>query len=125
MNTIATHEYVTAAEAARILGVSRQRVVTMVRDGDLPCIRPWPRQVLIHRDALSAWQAGERREPVTMMAARRFVLDCTEADTVGEVSPSLMADCLIRFIAERRPEWDGPARSDWMTDMAARLHRRS
>jgi excisionase family DNA binding protein len=60
-----TDDYISGAEAASILGVSRQRVSQLVESGDLPAVRPWPRAIRIPRAAVEAWanQPVRRRGP--------------------------------------------------------------
>jgi excisionase family DNA binding protein len=122
--TTVTDEYVTAAEAARILGVSRQRVVTLVRKGDINVIRPWPRQVLIRRSDVDAWKAGGRRPSITLPAVREYLTECTDEPNAADVSAGLIATCLVSFIRDRRPEWDAARCDEWIETTTRRLARR-
>jgi predicted DNA-binding transcriptional regulator AlpA len=119
VNGVNPDQYVSAAEAARILGVTRQRVSTMVNDGDLPgTVYPWPRAVRIPLASIEAWKAGKRRIPVTRTAARAYVLAAEGAASAEWVSLPKIRKHTRAFIDERRPEWTPVARRAWAYEMA-------
>jgi excisionase family DNA binding protein len=107
-------------DAANLLGVSRSRVGAMVKDGGLPCIRPWPRTVLVKRSAVLDWQAGKRPNPVHKTAARQYVVEHCEAESVHALSVGVIKATLHEFIADRR-DWDWDNRQRWVDGMAAIL----
>lgn len=121
-----TDRYMTVSEAADRLGVSTQRVHSMIRDGDIDAIRPWPRQVLLARTTVEAWAQGNRGEPVNMTALRRYIIDRTEAEHLSEVGYGLMIDLAREFITERRPGLaaDILARDRWAERMVDRISAR-
>lgn len=114
-----------ASEAARMLGVSRQRVSAMIRDGDLPALHPWPRAVRIPRAALLAWQGGQRPEPVHRTAARQWVLWEADASSIDELDEVSVRALCRRFIDERRSEWSAEAKREWAAKTARSLVSRS
>lgn len=113
--------HVSASYAARMLGVSRQRVSTMVREGDLPAVRPWGRALLIPRDAIEAWKRGERPPSISTMAVRKFVLDASEADALDSIGPARMNSLCRSFIAQARPNWTRDEQHKWAEAVSARL----
>jgi excisionase family DNA binding protein len=117
-------DYLSAAAVARILGVSRQRVSTMVREGDLPAVYPWPRAVRIPRSAVDAWVKGERRVPITRTAARQFVVETAGVATIEQLLLPASRKLCRQFINERRPEWSVSERREWVDDMADYLASR-
>lgn len=119
-------KFLSVAEAAIILGVTTQRVHTMIREGDIDAIRPWPRQVLLNRTNVEAWAAGERGEPVNKTALRRYIIERTEAENISEVSLALMLDLAREFISERRPNLaaDTEARDLWCERMVMQIAAR-
>lgn len=50
-------------ESAELLGVTRQRVLAIIRDGRLVPVIRRPRMTLLHREDVEAY-AARRREPV-------------------------------------------------------------
>lgn len=112
-------EYVSAAEAGRILGVSRQRVSQMLSDGDLPHVKPWPRAVRIPRTAIESWQRGERRMPVTKTAMRSYILASEGVDDLGELDATEISDVCDGYIYTARPEWDEAQKDEWVQEMTA------
>ncbi len=107
-------------DAANLLGVSRSRVGAMVKEGALPCLRPWPRTVLVKRSAVLAWQAGERPTPVHKTAARQYVVRHNDAESVHALSIGVIKATLREFIEERR-DWEWDIRQRWVEGMAAIL----
>lgn len=115
-------DYINLTEAADMLGVTRQRLSHMVRDGDIAHIRPWPRSVLVKTTDVEAWQAGERvRQPVHKTAARQYVLDRTEADSVDEVNLHTLHSLLYEFISDRRDDLNSDNRRLWAEGMVGIL----
>lgn len=118
-------EFVSASEAARMLGVTRQRVSAMIRDGDLPAVHPWPRAVRINRQHLAAWAAGERPVPVHRTATRNYVLYEADVDSIDELSIDQLRALCLRFIGQRRPLWSADEARTWADQMADQLTARS
>lgn len=118
-------DYVSASEASRLLGVSRQRVSAMIREGDLPAVHPWPRAVRISRAALDAYLAGDRPPAVHRTAARHWVLYECDVESMDALTSEQLRVALVAFIGERRPRWAMDERRDWASRMADRLAARS
>ena len=104
-----SEQYVSAAEAARMLGVSRQRVSHLVNTGDLLSVKPWPGAVRIPVSAINDWQAGVRRPATTKTAAIDYVLS-----QGGELS---VYETLAAYITGVRPEWDDTRQREWVEDL--------
>ena len=116
-------EWTTASEAARLLGVSHQRVLTMANvDGSLDIIRPWPHVTLIGRASISRWQTGARQARITTAEVRRFVLARTDCGDVRTLNTSDLEGWVQAFIDEQRPRWSKAKRSEWAQSMARRLY---
>lgn len=115
--TTLTDDYVTAAEAARILGVSRQRVAAMVRDNEIDFVRPWPRQVLIHRVVLDRWMNGDRPVPIHKTACRQWILQREGIDTLDTLNVQYLWNVTREFIDHHRPGWDEQSKNNWATGM--------
>lgn len=117
-----TDEWTTASEAARILGVSAQRVAKMAtEDGSLDACHPWPRVFLIGRSSLEAWMTGERQGRILPADARRFVLKHTGHTSIHLADPGDVEGWLLGFIIDARPRWSGERQREWATEMAGRL----
>lgn len=114
-------DYVSAAEAARMLGVSRQRVSQMIHTGALPGVHPWPRAVRVPRAAIDAWVAGERPKPIHRTAARQYVLFVSEAGSIDMIDRAQLAALCRQFATERRPEWGPGEVRRWADKMADNL----
>jgi hypothetical protein len=54
MTTINPAEWVTAAEAARLLGISHQRVHQLTERGALAAVRPWPLVTLVSVESIES-----------------------------------------------------------------------
>ena len=114
---ITPSDWVTASEAARLLGCSHQRVSQLIDEGSVDSIRPWPYVTLIGRRSIAQRMAGQRQDRISVYEARRYIRDL-DADTSDL---DLMRDSLREFIAQRRPRWE-PQRLDlWALTMAQRL----
>jgi len=122
MTTINADEWTTASEAARLLGVSSQRIIRMAdEDGSLDVIRPWPHVTLVGRRSLAAWLAGARQERIGPANARRWLLKQCQAAQVQEIDIDVARDRLRDFIEQARPRWT-PVRKDlWALEMAGTL----
>lgn len=115
--TAIADDYVTASEAARIIGVSRQRVAAMIRANQITHVRPWPRQVLIPRSALTAWMDGKRPPAIHKKAVADWII-AREGVTLIELFDLDYLRALIRmFIDEARPEWDDTSKDNWVEGM--------
>jgi excisionase family DNA binding protein len=125
MTTTTETEYVNASEAARILGVSRQRVAKMVMNDEIEFVRPWPRQVLIPRIALAGWMRGDRPTPIHKTACRRWILDRENVDNLDALELDYLTELVAVFIAERRPEWDTESKANWCVGMIRLLGGRA
>lgn len=117
-------DYVTASEAARILGVSRQRVGAMVRDGEIEHVRPWPRQVLIRRSALREWQRGNRQQPIHKTACRHWIIEREGIQGLDTLNPQYLWNVVREFIDNHRPDWDETSKNNWTNGMHGLLMRR-
>jgi excisionase family DNA binding protein len=108
----APETYVSSAEAARMLGVSRQRVTKMVEDGDVIALRPWPGAVRIPMSSIEDWQAGIRRPGISKTAALDYLLNNEIIDPLAD------QDATVRILAEyiegARPEWDDDRKDQWI-----------
>jgi excisionase family DNA binding protein len=116
-------DYVSASEAARILGVSRQRVAAMVRDNEIEHFRPWPRHVLIPRHAVESWGRGVRPEPIHKTAVRHWIMGREQVDTLDALTPEYLAELTAVFIDTFRPTWDTQSKANWVTAMTGLLTR--
>jgi excisionase family DNA binding protein len=105
--------YISASEAARLLGVSRQRVAKMVEDGDLIALRPWPGAIRIPMTAVEDWQAGIRRPGITKTAAMDYLLANGVTDPLTDQENAL--HLLAEYIEGVRPEWDEERKEAWIT----------
>jgi excisionase family DNA binding protein len=114
-------DYLSAAETARVLGVSRQRVSAMITEGDLPAVYPWPRAVRIPRSAVEAWKAGDRPEPVHRTAARHYVLYEGDVMSIDSLSEEEINALCRKFIRERRPNLRPVDIEAWSKSMTATL----
>lgn len=123
--TVLTEQYVTASEASRILGVSRQRIATMVRDDEIEHIRPWPRQVLIPLRAVQAWAEGERRIPIHKTAVRNWIIGYDAAESIDAMEPERVGQLCMEYIKSHRPEWDDQSKTNWCIGMLRLLMRGS
>jgi excisionase family DNA binding protein len=122
--TMLTDDYVTASEASRILGVSRQRVATMVRENEIDHVRPWPRTVLIPRSALDAWMHGQRPAPIHKTACRHWILEREQCERIDMIDPEYLGQLVALFISTFRPEWDDTSKRNWCIGMLSMLMRR-
>lgn len=120
---------VTALEAARMLGVTRNRVYALVNKGQLPGIRPWPYHLLIPRQAVEERVANTSRVPfsrpvgsIASTALRNFVAMRIEDDP-AEATPAIVKDLAYEFITQQRPEWSAQARHDYAATMSTRWAR--
>jgi Helix-turn-helix domain len=110
-----SEQYVSAAQAARILGVSRQRVSQLVTRGDILSVKPWPGAVRIPMTAITDWQEGRRRPATTKTAAIDYVLS-----QQGEMP---VYDTLAAYITGARPEWDDDRQIAWVDEMLPAAER--
>ena len=113
--------WTTASEAARLLGVTPQRVLTMADEGTIDVLRPWPRVALISMASVQARLDGERAERIMPADARRFVLARFGADSVHTLRPEDVQASLNLFIEGARPRWDLARRLRWAAGMTGRL----
>lgn len=119
---IETDEWITAGEAARLLGVTHTRVIQMAdEEGTLDVLRPWPRVVVIGRQSIEEWEAGGRQTRIKATMVRRWLLDTTKAATVQEVDINVVRDLLRDYIEANRPRWDAKRKDLWALDMASVL----
>jgi hypothetical protein len=118
-----TTEWTTTSEAARLLGVSTQRVAAMADEGLLDIQRPWPHTALIGRRSLAERLAGTRPERIAPADARRWLLKRSGAKTVQEIDVNDVRDRLRDFIEETRPRWDNSRKDLWALNMASKLWR--
>jgi len=120
---LTTEDYVNASEAARMLGVSRQRVAAMVRDDEIDHVRPWPRQVLIPRSAIDAYAHGDRRPPIHKTACRDWILAHERADSIDNIDADRVGQLCVAFIVASRPDWDATSIQNWVAGMIGLLYR--
>ena len=121
---IDSDEWVPSAEAARLLTVSRQRVLQMAdEEGALDWIRPWPQVTLIGRTSIAEWLAGKRLPPLQTAEVRRFVLARTGADTVRDLDLDTVHEFTRTFIEEARPRMSDRHKDLWAVNTAERLRR--
>jgi excisionase family DNA binding protein len=118
-------EWVSASEAARIMGVSRQRVGAMVNEGDLDAVRPWPRAVRIRMSDVAQWMDGHRPLPIHRTACRTYVLEHAGVETFDAVDVDTATRLTSQFIAERRPLWLSERAETYVFQMLPRLLARS
>ena len=119
METVTDEDFVTASEAARLLGVTRQRVANMIRDNELDAVRPWPRTVLIRKADIDAYMQGVRPTPIHKTAVRRWLF-MQEGARHG-IPLETLTPLVRRFIAEHRPQWDERSRDNWTIGMLGLL----
>jgi excisionase family DNA binding protein len=108
-------DFVNTTEAAEMLGVSRQRVSAMVRDGILPAVRPWPRAVRIARADIAAYLQGDGLPPIHLTAVRGFI------NNSGIVGVRRRKAAIREYIDERRPAWPEAERKAWADTMDRRM----
>lgn len=116
-------DWTTGAEAARLMGLSRQRVGQMADEGVLEAVRPWPQVQLISRRSVAEWLAGgkERMLPIVPMEIRRYVGRHTGGLTPRTIPRDRLEDLVGAFITERRPRWTPQRRDLWALEQAALL----
>lgn len=119
--TIDPAEWTTASEAARLLGISHQRVLVLGDEGTIDVLRPWPRVALVSLASIAARQAGERAARVMPADARRDVLRRAGVRSIHELTEGDIEGHLVAFITDARPLWDTERCNAWATDMAQRL----
>ena len=116
-----TDAWCTAAEAARLLGVSPQRVNDMVNeDGLLDVIRPWDRVTLVSRHSLAEWLAGVRPPRIMRKDAREWACKQTGVDDLAALDREHVRDLMRQFIAAARPRWDAQRCDLWALNVASR-----
>lgn len=118
---------VTALEAARMLGVTRNRVYALVNKGQLPGIRPWPYHLLIPRQAVEERVAtrptfSRPAGSIASTALRNFVAMRIEDDP-AEATPATVETLAFEFITQQRPEWTAQERRDYAATMSTRWAR--
>lgn len=106
-------KYVRSSEAARIMGVSAQRVGAMIRQGDLKAVRPWPGATLVARAEIEAYLSREALPAITITELRRELTDRTEEQHVEHIAPELAESIALEFIRERRPRWAPERQGEW------------
>ena len=118
---IDSDEFVTLSEAARLLGVSPQRVDTLADRGLLDVVRPWPYVTLIGRRSIAARLAGEQVTRIDTGNTRRWLRTARGDDVV---EPYETRDYLRDFIETARPYWDNGRKDLWALNMASTLATR-
>lgn len=116
-----TEEWVTGSEAARLLSVTPQRVMTMADDGLLEVTRPWDRVALIRRRSIADWLAGNRPARIQPYDARRWLLKRYDVGSVQEININVVRDALLEFVMDARPRWTKVRQDLWALEMADRL----
>lgn len=117
--TIDTSQWLTLSEAARILGVTHQRVFTMAEEGSLDIIRPWPRVALVSRQSVTAWLQGERLHRTDIGQAREWLRE-RGVDPHREAAVQTEGE-MLAFIHHYRPRWDDARQREWAQRMTHRL----
>jgi len=112
-------EHMTVREAADELGVSTQRVYKMIKDGNLPAVRPWPHSVFIPRDAVES-HSNRTAEPITIAECKRYISERTSGRDVRSIGGEDLFDLCFEFINERRTMGLDGSRN-WAAAMSTRL----
>ena len=119
---IDSDDYMTVAEAAELLGVTHQRVHSMINEGVLQAERPWQTTVVVTRRSVAEWLAGARPPSIRPPAARAWLLERTGSDA-SALDIDTVRDEMLEFITAARPAWDSVRRDTWALSTAARLFR--
>lgn len=115
-------EWTTASEAARLLGVSSQRVFVMADDdGSLDVLRPWPRVTLISRKSIATWMSGQRQLSTRPADAKRWLLKRTQVDDLHALHIDVIRDEMREYIEIARPRWTHKRKDLWALETAYKL----
>jgi hypothetical protein len=120
---IETDEWVQAAEAARLLRVSRQRISMMAIEGIIETISPWDKLTLVSRRSVAERLAGAKPDPIRPRDARIWLFKRYEVTSMQDMLLPDVQDDMLAFIRWARPHWDQLRQERWALDTAPKLYR--
>src|SRR5262245_3669115 len=118
---IDTDQWCTASEAARLLGVSTQRVYAMADEGLLEAVRPWPMVRIVKRESVAARISEGSAEPLTVAGARRWVLTHGGGQLPSTLDAEVLRDLVRSYVEKMRPAWPDPRIDRHALDLASKL----